>query len=200
MTRPECANGTERVYEAVAALSSSPDIIVNLQGDSVLTLPAVIEVLISSLRLDTSVGMATPAVRLTELQVADIVAARERGESGGTFVTFRFDGRALYFSRSVIPNARDKKFSSHPFFRHIGLYAYRFETLKQYLSMKPSPLELAEQLEQLRALEYGIPIKVVEVDYQGRTHCSIDTPADVLRAEQIIAAEGEILASQVSKK
>jgi len=80
-----------------------------------------------------------------------------------------------------------------PVFRHIGLYVYRYDILKQYLALPPSELEQVEGLEQLRALDNGIPIKVVEVDYRGRTHCAVDSQADVDYVEQLIAKEGELL-------
>ena len=80
-------------------------------------------------------------------------------------------------------------------FRHVGLYGYRPDTLRTLVGLPPGPLETAEQLEQLRALEHGIPIRVVVVDYRGRTHWGIDTEADLRRCEDLIRAEGELLAS-----
>jgi 3-deoxy-manno-octulosonate cytidylyltransferase (CMP-KDO synthetase) len=79
--------------------------------------------------------------------------------------------------------------------RHIGLYGYRKAALAQYVQFAPTPLEQTEGLEQLRALENGMSIRVVIVDYRGRTHWSIDAPEDVAVAEKIIGQEGELLAS-----
>jgi 3-deoxy-manno-octulosonate cytidylyltransferase (CMP-KDO synthetase) len=83
--------------------------------------------------------------------------------------------------------------SESPIFQHIGVYAYTYEALRDYVALKQSPLEAVEQLEQLRALENGMPIRVVEVSLQGRTVWSIDNPQDVERVEQIIKNEGELL-------
>ncbi|MCB0310427.1 MAG: hypothetical protein KDD42_04285, partial [Bdellovibrionales bacterium] len=111
----------------------------------------------------------------------------------GTFVTFDRNSRALYFSRALIPNVRDKDHLDPPIYRHIGVYGYRPHVLAQYLSLAPTPLEQVEKLEQLRALENGIPIDVVPVESGEKSYCSVDTPEDAKRVEEIIAVEGEIL-------
>src|SRR5690606_33763656 len=113
--------------------------------------------------------IVTPAVRLSRPAFDALRAQKARGEVGGTTVVCRRDGYALYFSKSVIPFVREP-IESLPVFRHVGLYAYRVDTLERLLQLEPAPLERCEQLEQLRALEHGIPIRVVEVDYRGRTH------------------------------
>lgn len=102
-------------------------------------------------------------------------------------------GNALYFSSAFIPHLRNRQMMSPPVHRHIGIYAYRFDTLQEYVAMEPSPLEKAEALEQLRALENGISIRVVPVDYKGRTHNSIDRPEHIAETEAIIAKEGELV-------
>jgi CMP-2-keto-3-deoxyoctulosonic acid synthetase len=79
-----------------------------------------------------------------------------------------------------------------PLYRHIGLYAYTHSALKEYLALPAGDLEKIEGLEQLRALENGIPIRIVLVDYKGRTHGSVDSPTDVPRVQEIIAAQGEL--------
>ena len=96
---------------------------------------------------------------------------------------------ALYFSKSVLPFSRH---SRAEVFRHVGLYAYRLDVLKALCALPESPLERAEKLEQLRALENGYRIKVTIVDYQGRSHASVDALEDVARIEAILAAEGEL--------
>ena len=107
-------------------------------------------------------------------------------------MVFNQSGDALYFSKTVIPFVRDAK-GGAPTFRHIGLYGYSTETLNRLIALPPSPLELTEGLEQLRALDNGIPIRVVEVDYRGRRHLAIDSPEDLLRVEALIAEEGELV-------
>jgi 3-deoxy-manno-octulosonate cytidylyltransferase (CMP-KDO synthetase) len=195
ITPSECVDGTERVLWAARALPTPPAIVINLQGDAVLTPPWVIEA-IEEMQSDPAVELATPAVRMNRRSYEALRAAKQAGEVGGTTVTFDKRHNALYFSKSVIPFVRaDGKDdgASLPIFRHIGLYAYRFETLFRCVTMEPGPLERAEKLEQLRALENGIPVRVVEVDYRGRTHWAVDSPEDLVRVEEIIRAEGELL-------
>lgn len=192
MTPSECANGTERAYAAVQQLENPPEIIINLQGDAVLTPPYVIQPLVDAMRADASINFGTVAARLDKPTYDKMVAAKQAGEVGGTTVTFDKNHNALYFSKGVIPFMR-YPVEPLPVFKHIGLYGYRFGTLEQYLSLPMGPLEEAESLEQLRALEHGIPIKVVEVDYKGRTPWAVDSPEDAKRVEEIIAAEGELL-------
>lgn len=197
MTPVSCENGTERVYAAARMLEPQPAAVVNLQGDAVLTPPWVIERLVEELRRDSEVGVVTAAVRMTWPAYEDLVDSKASGDPGGTTVVSDVQGNALYFSKSIIPFVRkDSGFAGQnesPVFRHIGLYGYRLETLGRYLALEPGPLEKAEKLEQLRALEHGIPVRVVEVDYRGRTHGSVDSADDIARVEAIIRKEGELL-------
>lgn len=195
MTKPECKNGTERVYEAIKGQQIKPDVVINLQGDAVLTPPHIIQALLGAMAADRSIEIATPAVRLTPKQFQDLRRVREQGEGGGTFVVFDQNHRALYFSKAPIPHLRKPDMAAPPVYRHIGMYAYTTEALAKYLQFPQTPLEQAEQLEQLRALEHGMPIQVVEVDYGGRTAGSVDTPEDVIAVEEIIEREGELLPS-----
>lgn len=191
MTSAECRNGTERVFEAVGKLSETPGIIINLQGDALLTPPWVIQALIDNMKEDASAEIATPATRLDAAQYEALLDSKKAGQAAGTTVTFDVNGYALYFSKSVIPFIRTRS-NDLPVYRHIGLYAYRYETLKRLQSLEPGPFENAEQLEQLRALEHGIKIRVVPVDYRGRTHWSVDSPEDAEIAAEIIKREGEL--------
>jgi len=193
MTPVDISNGTERAFHAASSLAWTPDIILNLQGDAVLTPPWVIQTLVDSMLADVAIGFATTAVRLTVEQYQQMVDSKREGAVGGTTVVFDKQHHALYFSKSLIPFMRKKLEDPLPVFRHIGLYVYRYDILKQYLALPPSELEQVEGLEQLRALDNGIPIKVVEVDYRGRTHCAVDSQADVDYVEQLIAKEGELL-------
>ncbi len=192
MTNPACRNGTERTFEAAKQLKPSPDIVVNLQGDALLTPPSVISSLIAAMKSDSTISIATPAVRLTAEQHERMLQARGT-HAGGTFVVFDKGSNALYFSKSSIPFVREGNADSRPIYRHIGLYAYRFDALAKFVALEPTPLESSEQLEQLRALEYGMAIRVVQVDYGRRSHWSIDRPDDVAVAEQIIQSEGELV-------
>lgn len=188
-----CENGTERVELALRKLLLRPEIVINLQGDAVLTPPWIIEAVVSAMQKDASIAMATAATRLTWEQCDYLCTQKSSNKMGGTFVVCDSRGKALYFSKAMIPYIRFKS-GSCPIFRHIGLYGYRYDTLVKYLTLPPGPLEQAEGLEQLRALENGIDIHVAIVDYHGRTHASVDSPEDVARVEQIIAHEGELLA------
>ncbi|MER8604871.1 3-deoxy-manno-octulosonate cytidylyltransferase [Mesorhizobium sp. M1233] len=197
ITPKECTNGTERVLRAAGMLATRPAVVVNLQGDAVLTPPWVIAALIDQMRRDPTVEIATAAVRMDKRSYEALRAAKGQGEVGGTTVTFDRRGNALYFSKSVIPFVRDDKqglgSDALPVFRHIGLYAHAYETLCRYVSLEPGPLEGSEKLEQLRALEHGIPVRVVEVDYGGRTHWAVDSPDDLKRVETIISEEGDLV-------
>jgi 3-deoxy-manno-octulosonate cytidylyltransferase (CMP-KDO synthetase) len=196
MTPPECANGTERALVAAGTLDRPPAIVINLQGDAVLTPPWVIAALIDAMLEHQDVEVATPAVRMTSRDYEILRSAKQAGEVGGTTVTFDRRHNALYFSKSIIPFVRHACESAPlPVFRHIGLYAYRLSTLHKLVGLDAGPLERAEQLEQLRALEHGISVRVVEVDYRGRTHWAVDSPEDLERVEAILAAEGELVSA-----
>jgi len=193
MTPEQCLNGTERVFAACHGLEYLPDIVLNLQGDAVLTPPWVIQTLLDKVLEDENIGLATTAVQMTEQQYQAMQTSKRNGKVGGTTVVFDKNNNALYFSKSLIPFIRDKNDPHFPMYRHIGLYCYRYPTLKTYLNLAPTPLEKIEGLEQLRALENGIPIKIVKVDYEGRTHWAIDSQDDIDVVENIIANEGELL-------
>lgn len=193
MTSPQCANGTERVHEAAKTLPRAPDAVVNFQGDAVLTPPWVLQALVDAFHDDPSVRLVTPAVRCSWQQYEDIKASKEKSPTSGTLVTFDRNHNALYFSKAVIPYMRITDMEVPPVYRHIGIYGYRFDTLEELAASEQTPLEVAEQLEQLRALENGIPIRVVVVDYGGRTHWSVDAPEDIAIVEKLIEREGELL-------
>lgn len=189
----QCSNGTERSFSAVSLLENKPEIILNLQGDAVLTPPWVIQALIDAMITSPELDITTPATLINRVHYSLIQKAKLKGEVGGTMVVCDKELNALYFSKSMIPYLRDTKMELPPLYRHIGLYAYRYAALKNYISLRPTPLEKLEGLEQLRVLENGKPIRVVIVDYKGHTHASIDSPEDVIRVEQLIAAEGELV-------
>lgn len=194
MTSPDCPTGTDRVHAALQQMSKRPDAVVNLQGDAVLTPPWVVQALVDAFHADPKVGMVTAAVRCSWQQYREIEELKAQSPTSGTLVTMDKFGRALYFSKAIIPYLRIRDFDMPPVHRHIGIYGYAADTLQQLSSLEQTPLEVAEQLEQLRALENGIPIKVVVVDYQGRTHGSVDAPEDIPFIEAIIAREGELVA------
>jgi 3-deoxy-manno-octulosonate cytidylyltransferase (CMP-KDO synthetase) len=190
ITSERCRNGTERVFEAVNVAGIADDVVVNLQGDAVLSPPWVLEAMIEEMTRDPQIEAITPAVRLDAAALAKFAAHKVANQSSGTTVVFDREGNALYFSKQILPFMRSQGFSH--VYRHVGLYGYRKRLLAEYCGLAPSPLEETEGLEQLRLLENGLKIRVLEVDYRGRTHASIDSHDDVRFAEDIIAREGEL--------
>ncbi|MGE3953819.1 MAG: 3-deoxy-manno-octulosonate cytidylyltransferase [Parachlamydiales bacterium] len=189
MTHPTHKTGSDRAAEVADHFPDAAVILV-LQGDAPLTPPWVVKALLDEMERHPNVEVATPAVRLTgEAKVAFIQSKRE-GSSTGTTVVFDLNRDALYFSKALLPFSRK---GEPEIFRHIGLYAYRREALLRLTRLPQSPLEKTEGLEQLRALENGIPIRIVEVDYRGRTHGSVDRPEDIATVEEIIEREGELV-------
>jgi 3-deoxy-manno-octulosonate cytidylyltransferase (CMP-KDO synthetase) len=153
------------------------DIVVNVQGDEPLIDPRSIDQAVAPLVADPSVPMTTLYKRIThgsELDDPNIVkVVVDRG------------GFALYFSRAAIPYTQNPRGGWPPLYRHIGLYAYRRSTLLVLANLEPTPLERAESLEQLRALEHGIRIKAIETDYDS---LSVDTPKDLEEVRRLLAA------------
>ena len=190
MTSPDCANGTERVAEAAAALGLGEDsIVVNLQGDAPLTPPWFVAALATA--MGAGVQMATPVLRCTPEALAHLRDDRRAGRVGATTAVFDRAGRALYFSKEVLPHTDAlAPGATVPVFHHVGVYAYRPAALAAYRSLPPGPLEALEGLEQLRFLENGVPVHCVEVDSRGRAFWEVNTPEDVPRVEAMLAAEG----------
>jgi 3-deoxy-manno-octulosonate cytidylyltransferase (CMP-KDO synthetase) len=193
MTSPDCTNGTERVHDAVLRAAIAEDVVLNLQGDALLTPPWVLEAMIDEMILDAVPDIVTPAVRLDGAVLDEFLEQKKAAPASGTTVVFGRSRNALYFSKTVLPYIREAGHTA--VYRHIGLYGYRKAALARYVQLAPAPLERTEGLEQLRALENGMTIRIAIVDYKGRTHWSIDAPQDVAIAERIIAREGELLAS-----
>jgi 3-deoxy-manno-octulosonate cytidylyltransferase (CMP-KDO synthetase) len=191
MTSPECRNGTERCAEALQHLDS-PDLVVNLQGDALLTPPGFVEALVEHMRGDPGAQVATPAMRLRSGEVRALRAEEAAGRVGGTTVVADDGGRALYFSKRLIPHlpdgALDRELS--PVRLHVGVYAYRPEALAAYAATPVSELETLEGLEQLRFLVAGIPIAVVEVATPPFALRELNNPEDVEAIEAALAAAG----------
>ena len=171
MTRTDHPSGTDRLAEAAEGLD--PDtLVVNVQGDEPLVEPAAIDQAITAARL----GDAEVVTLMTRLDPEDV------NNPNRVKVVVDRNGMALYFSRSRIP-------SSGTCFLHLGLYAYRVRFLKKFTGLEPAALEIAERLEQLRALEHGYRIRVVEVESQS---WGIDTPADLERFRELLGREAKI--------
>ncbi len=169
MTRADHASGTDRVAEVTASESAS--VIVNIQGDEPLLDPAAIDAAVLALASDPDVSMATLAKRIED--------PAEVNDPNVVKVVTNLAGDAIYFSRSPIPHVRE---GGARHFKHIGLYVYRRDFLLAYSGLPAGPLEQAERLEQLRALENGHRIRVVETDYES---FGVDTPQDLERVAML---------------
>jgi 3-deoxy-manno-octulosonate cytidylyltransferase (CMP-KDO synthetase) len=176
MTRAEHHSGTERMAEVASRIDA--DVYVNVQGDEPLIEPAAIDAAVEALVSDNAVLVATLS---TPLRRADDII-----DPHVVKVVTDFDGNALYFSRAPIPWVRDAGeivISAGQYQKHIGLYVFRRDTLREFPTLPRGDLERLEKLEQLRLLENGIPIRVVETPYDA---VSVDTPEDIPRVEQLI--------------
>ena len=178
MTRADHPSGSDRIAEVASRCEC--DAVVNVQGDEPLMDPAVIDAVAGALAENEMSTAATPIHDLAEYENANVVK-----------VVVGTSGRALYFSRRTIPFVRDAaakpaadQLAAFPFLKHLGIYGYRREALLRLVKFPVSPLENAEKLEQLRALENGIAIGVVQVNYES---IGVDVPADVARVEKLLA-------------
>lgn len=179
LTRHDHATGTDRVAEV--ALHERAEIYVNVQGDEPLIDPGTIDLVISAMLDDEAMQIGTPCTAID--QPNDIM------DPNVVKVVRDFESNALYFSRAPIPWVRDSKSGADArHWKHLGLYAFRREALVEYPTLPPGELEKIEQLEQLRWLENGFTIGVVETDYDA---VSVDVPADVERVEKLMAARSE---------
>lgn len=191
LTSSDCRNGTERCSEALKQLHEV-DLVINFQGDALLTPPRFVEALIARMEQDKDALVATPALRLRSNEVRALQAEEAAGRVGGTTVVTDGKGRALYFSKRLIPHlpasALDGEMS--PVRLHVGVYAYRPAALELYAASPPSELEQLEGLEQLRFLDAGSPIAVVDVETPAFALRELNNPEDVDPIEQALAAAG----------
>jgi 3-deoxy-manno-octulosonate cytidylyltransferase (CMP-KDO synthetase) len=191
MTSPECRNGTERCAEALAQLHE-PDLIINFQGDALLTPPGFVEALIARMEADSDALVATPAMRLRSSEVRELQREEAAGRVGGTTVVTDDAGRALYFSKRLIPHLPEGVLAGEmsPVRLHVGIYAYRPEALERYVATPVSELETLEGLEQLRFLSQGMPVAVVDVETPPFALRELNNPEDVAAIEQALAEAG----------
>lgn len=180
MTRADHPSGSDRIAEVAGRLAC--DAVVNIQGDEPLIDPAVIDAVAGALAREEMSTAATLIKNAGDYDNPNVVK-----------VVVNAAGRALYFSRRTIPYLREaanrpsrEQLAAFPFLKHLGIYGFRRETLLRLVSFPVSPLESAEKLEQLRALDQGIGIAVMRVDYDS---VGVDVPEDVARVEQLLATE-----------
>lgn len=184
MTDPSCENGTARVAQAMERAQIEADVIVNLQGDAPLTPRWFVTALMDAMAADPTIQMATPVLRCDATTLDYFYADRKNDKVGGTTAVMDHQGRALYFSKEVIPYIVPGQVPDPvPVFHHVGVYAYRPEALAAYGRWPMGPLETLEGLEQLRFLENGTPVTCVEVESHGRLFWELNNPPDVARIE-----------------
>ncbi|MGE9266724.1 MAG: 3-deoxy-manno-octulosonate cytidylyltransferase [Verrucomicrobiales bacterium] len=176
LTRPDHPSGTDRLAEA-AENSPGASHFLNIQGDEPLIDPALIDTLARELKNDPGLEMVTAASPIKdEQQLSDPNIVK---------VVLNKSGEALYFSRSPLPYRREAH-PELPGYRHLGLYGYRADFLRHFVSLPPSPLEITEGLEQLRALEDGARIKVLLTEHEA---IGLDTPAQIPFLESLLQTQ-----------
>jgi 3-deoxy-manno-octulosonate cytidylyltransferase (CMP-KDO synthetase) len=194
MTDSAIATGSGRALAAALAQSQIPAFVVNLQGDSPFQPHGALTAVIAALRDGAEV--ATPVIGLDWSALDALRDHKIRSPFSGTTCARGVDGRALWFSKAIIPAIRGEEAlrvteARSPIWRHVGLYGYRLEALRRFEATAPTMLETLEGLEQLRLLELGIPVTTVEVQPATFDSSGIDTEADIARVEALIAAHGD---------
>ena len=188
------ANGTARALAAARAMATPPELVVNLQGDNPFTPPATLLAMIDALAAGATV--ATPVIPLN-WEALDRLRRQKAGSPfSGTTCVRDGTGRALWFSKQIIPAIRDEateraRSSNSPVFRHVGLYGYALAALEAFGAAPVSHYERLEGLEQLRFLELGIAIQTVEVSPHPLSMSGIDTAEDLAAARDLLAQNGE---------
>ncbi len=177
MTDANLATGSDRVFQAARDVDA--DIVVNIQGDEPLITGALLDKLVAPLLKDPKLQMATLGRQLQRGDLENPSTAK---------IVLNHRSEAIYFSRLPIPYSRiDAPAQKAICLKHIGLYAFRKSFLAEFCSQAPTPLELAEGLEQLRALYLGARVNVVEVEHES---WGVDTPEDVAKVEALLKAKG----------
>jgi 3-deoxy-manno-octulosonate cytidylyltransferase (CMP-KDO synthetase) len=195
MTSPQISSGSGRACAAALQRDGRPPIVVNLQGDAPFIPATMIADLIAAARASDA-ACVTPVVRLDWDALDAMRAHKVRSPFSGTTCVRDAGGRALWFSKTILPAIREEQAlrgasPDSPVFRHLGLYAYRFDALERFEATPPTPYEQCEGLEQLRFLEMGLTIQTVEVAPPSHAMSGIDTADDIRLAEELIARLGD---------
>lgn len=177
LTAEDHPTGTDRLAEVALTLPAA-EIIVNVQGDEPLIPPQAIDALAAAFTGQPDLQMATLITALSDEEAHNPAVVK---------VVASLDGHALYFSRSLIPYPRNHGPQTR-YFKHIGVYAYRRDFLLHFAKLAPTPLEQTESLEQLRALEHGYRIRLIETPFRS---VGVDTPEDLLRVRQLVLTQQE---------
>lgn len=194
MTDSAIATGSGRALAAALQQNVPPRFVVNLQGDSPFQPEGALRSVIAALQAGAEV--ATPVIALDWAALDALRDHKTRSPFSGTTCARAPDGRALWFSKAIIPAIRGEEALRasqrlSPVWRHVGLYGYTLEALTRFEATPPTALENCEGLEQLRLLELGIPVMTVAVDPPLFDSSGIDTEADIARVEALIARHGD---------
>lgn len=195
LTDSAISSGSGRAYAAASRRLPAPAIVLNLQGDAPFVDPATIAALLCALRA-SALGVATPVAPIGWDALDRLRAHKRRAPFSGTTCARLPDGRALWFSKAIIPAIRDEAAwrasePVSPVYRHLGVYAYRLDALARFEATPPTPYERLEGLEQLRFLESGMDILTVLVEPPEHDMSGIDTLEDVMLAERLIERFGD---------
>lgn len=194
MTDSAIATGSGRALAAAQAQDTPPQFVVNLQGDSPFQPEGALGSVIAALQ--DGADVATPVIALDWRALDALRDHKTRSPFSGTTCARAPDGRALWFSKTIIPAIRNEAAlrdsePRSPVWRHVGLYGYRLDALQRFEATAPTTLEALEGLEQLRLLELGIPVTTVAIDPPRFDSSGIDTEADITRVEALIALHGD---------
>ena len=195
MTSSDISSGSGRACAAAGLRRVRPAIVVNLQGDAPFLPADMVAALIAAAR-QSDAACVTPVVRLDWPALDAMRAHKSRSPFSGTTCVRKSNGRALWFSKAILPAIRDEENLRHddafsPVFRHLGLYAYRLDALELFEATPPSRYEMLEGLEQLRFLEMGLAIQTIEVAPPRHAMSGIDTAEDATLAEALIERHGD---------
>jgi 3-deoxy-manno-octulosonate cytidylyltransferase (CMP-KDO synthetase) len=196
MTPDDCPTGSDRVLAAARQMKNRPDFIVNVQGDAPFTPPSMIRAVIETWQGNPAFEVVTPVVRLRWAELDQLRENKKTTPFSGTTCVTDSSGRALWFSKNIIPAIRkeDRASEFSPVRQHIGLYGFRTDILERFVALHEGFYEKSEGLEQLRLLENHISIQTVPVQVEpGRAQAGIDSPEDVKRAEELLVRHGEYL-------
>ena len=195
MTASGISSGSGRACATASARAPRPEIVVNLQGDAPFVPPELVAHLLAAAR-NNQADCVTPVVRLDWAALDAMRAQKAETPFSGTSCVRDTDGRALWFSKTILPAIRDEASLRaagplSPVYRHLGLYAYRLDALERFEATAPTLYEQLEGLEQLRFLETGMTIQTIEAAPPRHAMSGIDTAADVALAEELIARWGD---------
>ncbi len=193
LTPEACRNGTERCAAALPGLAAPPDLVVNLQGDAPLTPAAMVADVVALAMARPELALATAVVPASPGVLAHLQADAAAGRVGGTTAVVSRAGRALYFSKSIIPHVAPGSTPVEPVLLHVGLYAYRPAALAAYAAAGPAPLELQEGLEQLRFLDAGLAVGAARCAAPAWDLIELNNPGDAALIEAQFARRAAAL-------